>query len=202
MMLRLFFFLVMLAGVGLGIAYPLVVENASGREVGSWRVFDRSSGFMEAEVALAPADAPIRVLVDMVAGAGYRPVSARTALTVTASTGGRTVLARTLDFIDATPRNTASPQSGATAYRADAGLIDSVEEGAYRIVVGPGDADDLDMRSVDLILRSGAAEADRRAVPAGYILMAIGFVGLVNALRRRSAGRPRSDPPPPKWGRG
>ncbi len=58
------------------------------------------------------------------------------------------------------------------------------------------------MRSVDLILRRGAAKLDARIQPVGFALMAIGFIGLVLALR---AGRRNKNPnsqPPPRWGRG
>lgn len=201
MMARIVFLVILLAGAGLGIGYPLVLRNFSGSEIGSWRVYDRASGFMTAEAALSPADAPVRVMVDMVAIGAYAPSAAETALTITATGDGRTVLAETISFMDAQPR-TQGPQVGAS-YRAEAGLLDPVAEGSYVFTVGPGDAEGIEMRSVDLILRSGAMEIDRRAIPAGYIVMAIGFIGLVNSFRRNHPPkRSEREPPPPKWGRG
>ena len=67
---------------------------------------------------------------------------------------------------------------------------------------GATDADDIRIRAVDLILRSDAAEPDSRAQPVGFSLIAVGFIGLLLAIR--SGGRPQnpnSQPPPPRWGR-
>lgn len=202
MIARLLFFVMLAAGVAVGIVYPLLVQNVSGHEIGSWRVYDRTSGFMTAEASLTTSDAPVRVLLDMVSIGAYRPSAAETALTITATAGGRTVLAETISFAHAEPR-TKAPQAG-TSYRAEAGIIDPVEGDRYVFAVGPGDAEGIEMRSVDLILRAGAMELDPRAVPLGYILMAIGFIGLVNTFRRAVAPAPeRQDrgEPPPKWGR-
>ena len=47
-------------------------------------------------------------------------------------------------------------------------------------------------------------EADGRAQPIGFSLMAIGFVGLVLSLKRGRSHQenPNSQPPAPRWGRG
>ena len=79
-------------------------------------------------------------------------------------------------------------------------------DGAYTFTVGPGDMDEIQMRSVDLVLRGGVGAYDERVQPFGFVLSAVGFIGLVIALRRAKGGgrpqNPNSQPPPPKWGRG
>lgn len=200
--MRYLFLLMFLVGAAVGIAYPFLIQNFSGHEIGKWRVYDRAFGFHPVEATLGPADAPVRVLVDMSSLGAPRLSGERTVLTITAATAGRTVLAETLDFVNATPHPD-SPQSGERLFRDDAGVISTVEGGVYSFTVGPGDAEGIEMKSVDLILRAGGAVNDERAQPIGFTLMAIGFIGFVLALRR-GGGRPRgpsAQPPAPRWGR-
>lgn len=202
--MRILFLLILLAGTGLGIIYPWATTNFTGKEIGTYRAYDRGGGFRPVEVALASADAPVRVLVDLTTLAPPVVKPARAILTITASTRGETVLAQALNFHDTTPRER-SPQLPDPIFRDDAGLIREVQPGTYRFVIEQGDADNVQIKSVELILRSGGGEADERAQPIGFSLMAVGFIGLVLALRRRSGGRPdnpNSQPPPARrWGR-
>jgi hypothetical protein len=200
--MRFFFLLVLLAGAALGVIYPWAVKNFSGHEIGSWRVYERSSGFTKVDTLLASTDAPVRVLVDMTAVGGARVAGRQAVLTLTAATEGRTVLTDVLTFADPTVREN-SPQTSQKIYRDDAGLIRDVQGGTYIFTVGQGDAEGIDIQSVDLILRSDAGELDERAQPIGLSLIAIGVIGLVIALRRGSGPRnPNSQPPQPRWGRG
>jgi len=202
--MRFFFLLVLLAGAALGVVYPWAVKNFSGHEIGSWRVYDRASGFKTVDVTLASTDAPVRVLVDMTAVGGARTAGRQAVLTLTAATGGRTVLTDVMNFVDPSVREN-SPQTNQKIYRDDGGLISDVEAGTYTFTVGQGDAEGIDIQTVDLILRSDAGATDERAQPLGLSLLAIGFIGLVIALRRGGGGRPgnpNSQPPAPRWGRG
>lgn len=201
--MRVLFLLIFLAGLALGAAYPFVVENAPRREMGSWPIYDRASGFQKAEATLAERDAPVRVLVDLVATGAPRFSSDRIALTITADHGSRTVLAKALSFAEA-PAHSESPQSTQRIFRDEAGVIPEVEDGSYLFTAGPGDADDLGLISARLVLQSGGLTYDQRVQPICFMLMAAGFVGFVIALRRGGGGRPQnpnSQPPPPRWGR-
>lgn len=90
--MRAIFLVILLAGLGAGFGYPWYVNNFSGREIGSWRVYERGGAFQPVTVTLASSDAPVRVLVDMTAVAQPEFAHRATAITLTASTGGRTVL--------------------------------------------------------------------------------------------------------------
>ncbi|WP_274629401.1 hypothetical protein [Arvimicrobium flavum] len=202
--MRFVFLLVLLSGAAVGVGYPWYVHNFSGDLIGTWRAYDRASGFRSFDAPLAEADAPVRVLVDLTALGTPTFEQDRTVLTITAATGGRTVIADTLSFHNSASPREVSPQTSDKIFRAEAGLIDPVAPGIYTFTLGPGDADAINMRSVDVVLRSDAAMLDPRAQPLGFALMAVGFIGLVAASRRRRGGppqNPNSQPPPPRWGR-
>ena len=203
--MRFLFLLILLAGTGIGVIYPWAMTNFSGHEIGTWRVYEQGR-FKPLTVPLSGRDAPVRVLVDLTARAERIVSQQRTVLTLTAATNGRTVLASTLQFNHSDNPRQASPQLPDKIFRDEAGLIPAVSPGPYTFTVGPGDAEDIPMRAVDLILRSGVGEIDGRARPVGFSLMAAGLIGLVLAMRfGRRGGRPEnpnSQPPPPRWGRG
>jgi len=201
--MRFLFVLILLAGVGIGIIYPWAVSNFSGHEIGAYRVFEQGR-FKPVTMTLAARDAPVRVLVDLTAKAERIVSQQRTVLTLTAATGSRTVLASTLQFNHAGNPREVSPQLPDKIFRDEAGVIETVSPGAYLFTAGPGDADDIPMRAVDLVLRSGAGEVDKRARPVGFSLMAAGAIGflLIAAFGGRRPENPNSKPPPPRWGRG
>ncbi|UCI32816.1 hypothetical protein [Mesorhizobium sp. B4-1-4] len=199
--MRFLFVLVLLAGKGIGLIYPWAITNFSGREIGAWRVYEQGR-FKPLTVQLSGSDAPVRVLVDLSARAERIVSQQRTALTLTAAANGRTVLASTPQFNHVDNPRQASPQLPDKIFRDEAGLISTVGPGPYVFTVGPGDVDDIPMRAVDLVLRSGAGEADS-ARPIGLSLTALGLIGFLPSLRF-DCGRPK-DPnsqPPPRWGRG
>jgi len=199
--MRTIFFLIFLAGLAAGFGYPWYVTNFSGREIGTWQVYDRGGSFSPVTTKLSTADEPVRVLVDMTAIAPPEFAASSTVLTLTASSGGRTVLAETLNFAEAKPQEK-SPQLREKIYRDEAGVITGIEDGDYTFVVGQGDAEGIQMRSVELVLRAGAAAVDPRLQPVGFALTAVGFIGLVLSLRRGRRPRgPSAEPPPPRWGR-
>ncbi|MER8696805.1 hypothetical protein NKI77_20855 [Mesorhizobium opportunistum] len=201
--MRFLFVLILLAGAGVGVIYPWAMTNFSGREIGTWRVYEQGR-FRPLTVPLKSRDAPVRVLVELTARAERIVSQQRTVLTLTAATNGRTVLTSTLQFNHVDNPRQASPQLPDKIFRDEAGLIPAVSTGSYLFTVGPGDAEDIPMRAVDLILRSGVGETDSRARPVGFSLMAVGLIGLLLSLRF-GGGRPdnpNSQPPPPRWGRG
>ncbi|MEI9428947.1 hypothetical protein [Mesorhizobium sp. Cs1299R1N3] len=201
--MRFLFVLILLSGTGIGLIYPWAMTNFSGREIGTWRVYEQGR-FRPLTISLKDRDAPVRVLVDLTARAERIVSQQRTVLTLTAATNGRTVLASTLQFNHVDNPRQASPQLPDKIFRDEAGLIATVSPGAYLFTVGPGDAEDIPMRAVDLVLRSGVGEIDGRARPIGFTLMAVGLIGFLLSLRS-GGGRPEnpnSQPPPPHWGRG
>ena len=203
--MRILFLLILLAGLAAGVGYPWLATNFAGEAIGTYRVYESNGGFRPVEVDLEAEDAPVRVLVDLTALGQANMQADRTVLTLTAATGGRTVLADTLAFVYTSARDT-NPQLQERIYRDTAGLIDPVSPGTYTFTLGLGDAERIQIKSVDLVLRREALALDPRIQPVGFAAMAIGFVGLVLAMRRRrsmKAAKPvPAAPPRPRWGRG
>lgn len=201
--MRLLFLLILFAGLGASLIYPWAVTNFSGREIGTWKTYNQGL-FEPIVVQLASTDAPVRVLVDVITNANDPLPSDGAVLTITASHGGTTVLAETLRFAGNLEAREKSPQIAEKISRDDAGLIDPVADGAYRFVLGPGDAEDLRIKEVELVLRSQSGEIDERLQPIGISLSAIGFIGFVLTFRRKRSAREQNpnSQPPPRWGRG
>ena len=199
--MRFIFLIVLLAGLALGIFYPWATANFSGSELERRTIYTRSGGFIPTTVGMSAEDAPVRVMVDMTSIGAMTLSGEQTVLTLTATVKNHTVLASTLTFAHHEPRPD-NPQAGGMIYRDEAGVIDSVEDGDYVFVVGPGDADGIEMRSAELVLRRDVGSIDQRYIPVGYVLMAVGFIGLVLSLTRaRRRDEPPAGPPSPKWGR-
>ena len=199
--MRFVFVLVLIVGAAIGVFYPWTISNFSGRAIGIYRVYE-GGRFRPATVRLSAADAPVRVLVDLTARA-ERVASQRAVLTLTAASGGRTVLASTLSFSHSDSPRQAGPQMTDRIFRDEAGVIGEVSPGAYVFTVGKGDAGGIDMRAVDVVLRAGTGAIDERARPAGYVLMGVGVVGLVLSLvfGGKHPPNPNAQPPAPRWGR-
>ena len=153
--MRFLFLLILLAGIAVGALYPWAMSNFSGHEIGTFRVYEQGR-FKPVTVPLAARDAPVRVLVDLTARTERIVSQQRTVLTLTAAGAGRTALAATLQFNHSDNPRQVSPQLPDKIFRDEAGVIETVSPGAYLFTVGPGDADDIPMRAVDLVLRSGA----------------------------------------------
>ena len=201
--MRVLFLLIFLAG-GAMAAYPWLSANVLERQLGKWRVYDGVIGYGAAQPRLKEADAPVKVLVDLTTTGIDKLPSDAAVLTLTASIGGKTVLAEAMTFAGATATDT-NPQTHERVFRASAGVIDPVAAGLYVFTPGRGDADNVPIRSVDLILTTTGPLPESRMQPLGFSAMAIGFIGLVMTFRRRGGGRPEnpnSQPPPPRWGRG
>lgn len=197
--IRFFFLILILAGGGLGIAYPWLNARYAGYEIGTWRVFE-GGAFVRAEARPVPSEAPIFIGVEMVTRGPLRADQQGAVLTVTAQSGGRTVLAQALDFKDVTPR-IVNPQSGDVAYRASAGSIPSAADDGLFVDVARGDDDSASIVAVDVTVEAGAMPIQPNAIPIGYALLGVGFVGFIASFRRRAPKNPNSSPPPPKWGR-
>lgn len=200
--LRILFLLLFLAGVAL-VALPWFSSSIAGRDIGVWPVYDSVTGPVQAQAPLKPDDAPVAVLVDMktVGPAAFN--NDRVALTLTATdSDNKTVLAETLTFVGASGRDI-NPQTAEKIFRVRAGMIEAVGNGDYTFKVDTGDSEDVTIRSVDLILRHEEGSHDPRLQPAGFLLMMVGFMGLVLSLRRGASTpqNPNSQPPSPRWGR-
>lgn len=200
--MRFFFLVILLAGLALGIGYPLAVQNVSGYEIGTFRLFDEQ-GFRPADVSLAPSEAPVRVRVALEVSQRIVPAADKPIFELSVQSGERLVLERTVTFEGVDPTAT-SPQGAGFVYEDDVASLDPVDgDDRYVFTLAPAIGVAVIPTRVDLILNAGAFDLDPRAVPIGYVLIVVGVVGFVAMFRRRIR-KNREAPPPetPKWGRG
>ena len=203
--MRFFFLLILLAGVALGVAYPWAVNNFSGRELGSWPVFDPGTGFKPVDVPLKAADAPVQHSCRHDRIGPPRFSRDGTVLTHDSRDRGPHRARRYLELLPSPKPRENTPQLPDRIFRADAGPLTTVEDGTYTFTVGRGRC-----RGHRYCARSRSRCAaapppmTSRAQPIGISLMAVGVIGFVLASRRRgtAAANPNSQPPPPRWGRG
>jgi len=200
--MRIVFLIVFLAGVALA-GVDWLAGQALGHDIGRWRLYDAGTGPAPAHIDLAGKDAPLRVVVDLGVAGRDGMQEGQAAVTLTVAKDGRTVLAKAMDFAGVRPHDT-NIQTQEKIFVDTAGMLDRVDAGSYVFTAGLGDAEDVSVRHVDLVLRHEWAAADPRYQPVGFALMAVGFIGAVLAFRR-AGGRPQnpnSQPPRPRWGRG
>lgn len=201
--MRKLFLLIILVGVALSFLYPWAVRNFSGEDLGTWHVY-QGGRFKPATVSLKAGTGPVRVFIDLTSDTDRINAFDRTVLTLTASASNKTVLAERLNFSGNPSPREQSPQLTDRVFRDEAGLIDVEEAGTYVFTIGPGDADNIRIKAVDLVLRAGAAVPDTRAIHIGFGLIGFGLIGMVLAIRfgrARRSTKPEISPKP-RWGRG
>ena len=200
--MRFFFLVVFLAGLALGIGYPLAVSNVSGYEIGTFPLLDQD-GLRSAEVSIAPSEAPVRVRIAMQVADRLVVSRDRPIFRLTVRTGERLVGERIVTFSGSEPET--ALQGRDLVYLEDAATIDPIDSDdryvfAIEPTVGGGD---VSPTRVDVIINAGAFDLHPRAVPIGYILIMTGFVGFIAMVRRRRRlDRENPPPPSPRWGRG
>ena len=200
--MRYLFLLLFLAGLVLAFGYPAAIEAISGRVITAQALFAGEGDFQAADIALEAGQAPVRIDVEIqMAGADTAAVPEYGGLELHVSRSGQPVLDSSLD-VRAFDRETDSSGRSAALLHAVAGTIDPVTSGAYHFEAeGRGEVTN-GVSQIGIILRANALQVDRRAVPMGYVLAAVGLVGFVMGVRRNRAARAVATRRNPRWGRG
>jgi len=181
--MRVLFLLVFAAGAVLGIGYPWAALHLTGHELGTYRVYERATGYKPVEVALSASDAPLRVSVDLRIVGGTRQIDGHSILSLTVTGDGRSMLAVPLTFAEATLKDK-SAETNERIYRDDAGLIPALQNGIYTFSVQSGEETGIYIQSVDIILRADAFAVYEVVRTGGFLLMAAGITGLIFAMIR------------------
>ena len=196
--MRGIFLIMILAGLGLGAAYPWYVHNRSGVDIGTYRVFQRPGSFKPIDVILTADEAPVRVFVDMMPIMQNYPDGAQSLLHLTATTSGKTVLDTNLNFA-AGMADGRGLQRSEKIFRYTAGELTNIAAGQYHFTLERSGSEGLSLKTVDLVLKGNVEEVDFRAIPAGICLFAIGLLGLLRS--RRGLSPEEGTAPKSKWGR-
>jgi hypothetical protein len=198
---RLIFLLSLGAGLLLAFAYPRLIADGEGAATSTHRVYTPASGFEFYSLALRPSDAPAILNVEMMIEGRFQTSVNRPILNVVVTGDDTPVIEQAVDFARSQPQMD-SPQAANATYRAQVGIIDPIEAENYLVTVSPVNIDGLKIVSVDLEVQVSAAGVDPRALPLGFMLIVVGFIGLILTFRRRRERNPNSQPPPTRWGRG
>lgn len=197
--LRFLSVIAMIVGVAAVYAYPWAVKNFSGREIGTYRLYDGGK-FPAAAAILGDADAPVRVMVDVVVVAPPSQRPAPLIFSVLASTRGKVVFNETLKL-----RHVATIEHDPTVpdpmFRRIAGLIHEVEPGIYRFEIDQPSMSAAGVSSVDIDLRGGVMELDPRAFTFGSFMLATGMAGFAVSMARNHGRTKNVKAPAPRWGR-
>lgn len=192
---RIVFFLVAAFGVVIGVIYPLAASNQSGDVIGTWRVFDASTGFAEVEVTPPREGEFILARMD-IGTARAVDASGDTVLGMTVTSNGWTISAQTFTLENAARRD-GPPQNPAPSYTVDSDPIYLTGgDEPYLFAFEHGRAE-LPLAFVDMTLVGNLFEVDEAVPPIGWGLMAIGVLGMAFTRKRRD-----KTPPAQKWGRG
>ncbi len=198
-MFRIFFLVLAAIGIALAVAYPFVVQNFGGYELGRHNVYSKSQGFLPVEVELTEKEAPVRVLVDFSTSTKINAVTASAKLGMTVLRNGSRSVQEELEFIHSTPGEN-SVHSGSFVYRATGGTIHPVGTETYAFAFTLMSGATLNPDDIVMILMASAIEWDPRAQLIGYILLAVGLIGFIIATVGR--GKQTELHNPQKWGRG
>jgi hypothetical protein len=198
LLLRLFLLLMTLVGIGLAFVMPWAVENQERVESGRWRVYDAQAGFRD--VMLDIPETPQQSLVLDISTRGPVPANQTGAITaVTASKDGRTLFAQAISLQGLRERLVA-PQAAEVIYTVPLASLGGEFSGQVYFRFTRGDAELDRVIAMDLIQTTPTFAPDPRLLPIGYMLLVVGFVGLVTSFRSRAPVE-KTEPPPPRWGR-
>jgi hypothetical protein len=197
--IRFFLLIVFAIGAVLALLYPWAADNLPGYELGKWRVYDRATGYTQAQIRAAPSETPVWVTVEVYSDGDIVNPDGAIVFTMTTSADDQAIRAETFTLQGMEPR-ILSPQSSERLYRFDPVRMSEVDRSPYVFVAGPGE-DDFPVIAIDLVANASAIAIDPQVPVLGYVMMGItGFLLLLTFRRRRK--NPNEMPPPPRWGRG
>jgi len=195
----IFAVILLAAGALLGLVYPKAMENAAGREIGRWTVYDGGGDFVARDATLWQSDGPTLVTVRLSISGPLQGGAEREVLTLAALDGGGSEVARAVLAFPATG-TLESPQTGIVRYDQTVRLLEPAT-GPHSFIVSAGRDFPASAASVELVLNAGTYHVQPNARPVGIGLMAFGALGLWLGLRSRREN-PNSQPPSTRWGRG
>jgi hypothetical protein len=200
--MRIFGLLSFLIGLALSFAPEEVFSQFLGREIARETVFENGA-FREAIVDLSPALAPAAFRLRIEEDGRYVPASGQAALAIVISHSGQSGFAAPVIPVEE-HRSAEAGETGAVIYDVPVTRFSELASGPYRFTVSEGDADEIGLTRVELIVQANAFAETPDFAFYGNILLWIGAAMFFIGLRRRNRARAANpaEPPAPKWGRG
>lgn len=198
---RLLFLIALIIGALLAFAYPRLMTDVAGPTTLRERVYAPETGFELVSFSPPAGAETVLLALEMTIDGRFQPAIDRAILHVVVTAGDTTVLDEAVDFTRSQLK-IESPQAVAAIYRAEIGSVATNAAGNYLVTVSPANNEGLTIRAIDLDIITPSAGVDDRALPLGFMLIVVGFTGLVITFRRKRERNPNSQPPPTRWGRG
>lgn len=190
--LRIAFLLMLAVGVLLGIGLPKAVERLPGYEIARLTLFAVDEGFKQAEVMLAPPEAPFFLTLAVHADAPLRAGDGHAVFTLTARDEKGDTAFEEIFLLPNDPVR----EAGVGAVYREMIVVDQRLDGRHAIELEVTPGLDPAITAIELTVNAGALDLDPRLQPVGFILLVVGGIGLLLSFRRRP-----EPPPAPKWGR-
>ncbi|NJR14043.1 MAG: hypothetical protein HC779_07680 [Phyllobacteriaceae bacterium] len=184
--MRLIGLLLFAIGLALSFLPGEILPRLVGREIARAIVFDNGA-FTPFEIELDPELTPLEFDAVMVEGGQYAPRLDQAAFTLIVNSATGTAFTAAIAFAE---RDRVSTADGTTQYTRSIGRLSELAGDTYIFEFGPGDADAIDLKRIDLVLRANAFDLNAEDLAFyGNIAMWVGAVAFFIGLRR--AGRRR-----------
>lgn len=196
-LLRLVFTAFLAIGALLAFLYPLTVEDEEGRQAGYWQVLADDGATETVSIVLQAEDSPVQVYVYAGIAGGIETDGGRVLARATVSRDGQPDLQAELTFAEWPPFEEETDPD-IQLYRDHVGTLRPRSAALYTVEVDPAFGDDVDLRSIEVLMRAQSQVYDDEVPWIGYGMLAIGVVGLVATFWRR---RRKPAVQAQRWGR-
>lgn len=176
--MRIFGLLNLLIGLVIAFGYPYYHQAFSNFEVGKYTIFDRTTGYAEQTIWLAPEDAPLEIDFSAVPSGAESSDSQSEVLLVEIKNGENVIRSETVRFSD---------------LNSETGLVEAslqpleIAEGAlHNFSFGSGEGGSTGVNTINMTI-TGLATPKSETIPTvGYALVGLGALMYLVGGRRKS----------------
>lgn len=180
--MRIFGFLTIIVGLLIAFGYPSYHSGFTNFEIGQYTIYEKSDGYEEQTIWLAPDDAPIEVSFS----ADAESAASEIAILVEIQNGATIVRTDTIEF-SAQADDTSAPETGVSKLAATLANFEIGEGALYKFIFKySGGLQNAALNNITMTV-TGIAVAPSDNVPTiGYALIGFGALVYLVGGRRRS----------------
>lgn len=202
--MRLIGFLLVLAGLGLAVGYPLYQSDFTGTEVHRERIYDRKIGgninsWYPVTIDLKEVQGPVRIRLEGQRASGDNYIGTNYPVEIELTGPQGTVLSAGLDINLASDPN--KPNPGEQRLYANAPDFDVIASGPHTLKVTPQLDRDVSVLWMDAIFLANVERPTNDYLRPGLIMVGLGLGMSFLGGRRRKSRKEKTRPEPRRWGR-